>query len=152
MPLTQEQKTEIVGKFGRDGKDTGSTRVQIALLKAAKDCLLLRRLKMDRRDLETPLIAGGLQERWAYLYAIPAIRGDVIVVAEPEGGGGKRVSRVLQGTGWFGEDSALAARVLFDPPLPAGAYRAWIEPVGKPRLRTAPARWMLDPAGESSRD
>ena len=32
MPLTQEQKTEIVGKFGRDGKDTGSTRVQIALL------------------------------------------------------------------------------------------------------------------------
>ena len=32
MPLTQVQKTEIVGKFGRDGKDTGSTRVQIALL------------------------------------------------------------------------------------------------------------------------
>ena len=32
MPLTQEQKTEIVGKYGRDAKDTGSTRVQIALL------------------------------------------------------------------------------------------------------------------------
>ncbi len=32
MPLTQEQKTEIVGKHGRDDKDTGSTRVQIALL------------------------------------------------------------------------------------------------------------------------
>ena len=32
MPLTQEQKREIVGKHGRDEKDTGSTRVQIALL------------------------------------------------------------------------------------------------------------------------
>jgi small subunit ribosomal protein S15 len=32
VPLTQEQKTEIVGKHGRDDKDTGSTRVQIALL------------------------------------------------------------------------------------------------------------------------
>jgi small subunit ribosomal protein S15 len=32
VPLTQEQKREIVGKHGRDDKDTGSTRVQIALL------------------------------------------------------------------------------------------------------------------------
>ena len=32
MPLTKEQKTEIVGAHGRDTKDTGSTRVQIALL------------------------------------------------------------------------------------------------------------------------
>jgi small subunit ribosomal protein S15 len=32
VPLTQEQKQEIVGKHGRDAKDTGSTRVQIALL------------------------------------------------------------------------------------------------------------------------
>ena len=32
MPLTQDQKQEIVGKYGRDDKDTGSTRVQIALL------------------------------------------------------------------------------------------------------------------------
>jgi small subunit ribosomal protein S15 len=32
MPLTKEQKTEIVGTHGRDAKDTGSTRVQIALL------------------------------------------------------------------------------------------------------------------------
>jgi small subunit ribosomal protein S15 len=32
VPLTKEQKTEIVGAHGRDTKDTGSTRVQIALL------------------------------------------------------------------------------------------------------------------------
>jgi len=32
VPLTKEQKTEIVGSHGRDAKDTGSTRVQIALL------------------------------------------------------------------------------------------------------------------------
>ena len=32
MPLTQEQKTELIARFGADGKDTGSTKVQIALL------------------------------------------------------------------------------------------------------------------------
>ncbi len=32
MPLTAEQKTEIVGEYGRDGTDTGSTAVQVAFL------------------------------------------------------------------------------------------------------------------------
>ena len=32
MPLTKDAKTELVTRFGRDDKDTGSTRVQIALL------------------------------------------------------------------------------------------------------------------------
>ncbi len=32
MPLTSEAKREIVGKHGRDGADTGSAPVQIALL------------------------------------------------------------------------------------------------------------------------
>ena len=32
MPLTKDQKTELIGRFGSDGKDTGSTRVQVALL------------------------------------------------------------------------------------------------------------------------
>ena len=32
MPLTKEQKTELVGRFGSGEKDTGSTKVQIALL------------------------------------------------------------------------------------------------------------------------
>ncbi len=34
MSLTKEQKTELVDKYGRDGTDTGSTEVQVALLTA----------------------------------------------------------------------------------------------------------------------
>ena len=32
MGLTKERKQELVEKYGKDGKDTGSTEVQIALL------------------------------------------------------------------------------------------------------------------------
>jgi small subunit ribosomal protein S15 len=32
MALTQERKQELVTRFGDDDKDTGSTRVQVALL------------------------------------------------------------------------------------------------------------------------
>ena len=32
MPLTAEQKTEIVGSYGKDTADTGSTAVQVAFL------------------------------------------------------------------------------------------------------------------------
>jgi small subunit ribosomal protein S15 len=32
MPLTRDQKSELVGRFGATERDTGSTRVQIALL------------------------------------------------------------------------------------------------------------------------
>ena len=32
MPLTQERKAEIVAQFGTDQRDTGNTRVQVALL------------------------------------------------------------------------------------------------------------------------
>ncbi len=32
MPLTQAQKTELIGKFGASQTDTGSTQVQVALL------------------------------------------------------------------------------------------------------------------------
>jgi small subunit ribosomal protein S15 len=32
MGLTKEQKTELVGKFGRSENDTGSAEVQIAML------------------------------------------------------------------------------------------------------------------------
>ena len=34
MALTKEQKTEIVKKYGKDAKDTGSVQVQVALLTA----------------------------------------------------------------------------------------------------------------------
>ena len=32
MPLTQEQKSELIAQFGANDKDTGSTKVQVALL------------------------------------------------------------------------------------------------------------------------
>ncbi|TQV64956.1 MAG: 30S ribosomal protein S15 [Halothiobacillaceae bacterium] len=32
MTMTVEDKAKIVAEFGRDGKDTGSTEVQVALL------------------------------------------------------------------------------------------------------------------------
>ena len=34
MTLTQERKAELVTRFGTDPKDTGNTRVQVALLTA----------------------------------------------------------------------------------------------------------------------
>jgi small subunit ribosomal protein S15 len=34
MPLTNEQRAEIIKKFGSDEKDTGRTEVQVALLTA----------------------------------------------------------------------------------------------------------------------
>ena len=34
MSLSTEQKAKIVAEYGRDGKDTGSSEVQIALLTA----------------------------------------------------------------------------------------------------------------------
>ena len=32
MPLTQEQKSELIAQFGANEQDTGSTKVQVALL------------------------------------------------------------------------------------------------------------------------
>jgi small subunit ribosomal protein S15 len=32
MPLTKEEKQELIGKFGREDGDTGSAEVQVALL------------------------------------------------------------------------------------------------------------------------
>ncbi len=34
MAITKEQKTEIIKKYGKDAKDTGTPEVQIALLTA----------------------------------------------------------------------------------------------------------------------
>ena len=49
MPLTKEQKTEIVGAFGRDEKDTGSTKVQIALL-TQRITELTEHMKVHKHD------------------------------------------------------------------------------------------------------
>jgi small subunit ribosomal protein S15 len=34
MSLAKEKKTELIGKYGRSGEDTGSAEVQVALLTA----------------------------------------------------------------------------------------------------------------------
>jgi len=47
--LTKEQKTELIGNFGSNGKDTGSPEVQIALLTARiKD--LTEHFKVNKKD------------------------------------------------------------------------------------------------------
>ena len=38
MALTKEQKAEIVAKYGENEKDTGSTKVQIAIFRKRKEC------------------------------------------------------------------------------------------------------------------
>ena len=49
MSLTAEAKREIVGKYGRDGNDTGSTEVQVALL-TARINELTEHLRTHRKD------------------------------------------------------------------------------------------------------
>jgi small subunit ribosomal protein S15 len=49
MPLTKEQKIEIVGKFGRAEGDTGSADVQVAMLTASIN-QLTEHLKIHKKD------------------------------------------------------------------------------------------------------
>lgn len=47
--LTKEEKQELIGKFKRGDKDTGSSEVQIAIL-TKKINLLTEHLKVNKRD------------------------------------------------------------------------------------------------------
>jgi small subunit ribosomal protein S15 len=49
MSLTADAKQEIVGKYGRDQSDTGSTEVQVALL-TARINELTEHLREHRKD------------------------------------------------------------------------------------------------------
>ncbi len=49
MPLTQDQKTELIHKFGANEKDTGSTKVQVALL-TTRISELTEHLKVHKHD------------------------------------------------------------------------------------------------------
>ena len=49
MPLTQEQKSELIQKFGSNQKDTGSTSVQVALL-TQRISELTEHLKLHKHD------------------------------------------------------------------------------------------------------
>ncbi len=48
MSLTKEKKAEVVGKYGRDSSDTGSTEVQVALLTERGD--LTEHLREHSKD------------------------------------------------------------------------------------------------------
>lgn len=52
MALTKEQKTEIVAKYGENEKDTGSTKVQIAIL-TKRISNLTEHLKVHKQDAHT---------------------------------------------------------------------------------------------------
>ncbi|GAB4191007.1 MAG: 30S ribosomal protein S15 [Calditrichia bacterium] len=49
MPLTNEQKMEIIKKYGKDEKDTGRTEVQVALL-TARIAELTEHMKKNPKD------------------------------------------------------------------------------------------------------
>jgi small subunit ribosomal protein S15 len=65
MTLTVEAKREIVGKFGKDDADTGSTAVQVALLSARINQLTehLREHKKDHHSRRGLLMLVGQRRR-----------------------------------------------------------------------------------------
>ncbi len=66
MPLTVEKKQEIVGKFGSSDTDTGSTRVQVALLTERINQLTehLRDHKKDHHSRRGLLMLVGQRRRF----------------------------------------------------------------------------------------
>ena len=65
MSLTKDRKAELVAKHGRDGADTGSTEVQVALLTARINHLTehLREHKKDHHSRRGLLMMVGKRRR-----------------------------------------------------------------------------------------
>jgi small subunit ribosomal protein S15 len=65
MTLTVEQKQEIVARHGKDGNDTGSTEVQVALLTSRINHLTehLRGHKKDHHSRRGLLMLVGQRRR-----------------------------------------------------------------------------------------
>ena len=65
MPLTQQRKREIVEQFGDDARDTGNTRVQVALLTQRINDLTahLRTHKKDHHSRRGLLMLVGRRRR-----------------------------------------------------------------------------------------
>ena len=65
MSLTAERKRELVERFGRDGEDTGSTEVQVALLTERINGLTehLREHKKDHHSRRGLLMLVGQRRR-----------------------------------------------------------------------------------------
>ena len=54
MGLSKEKKLEIVNKFGKSEKDTGNTKVQVALL-TERISQLTEHIKINKKDNHTRL-------------------------------------------------------------------------------------------------
>ena len=52
MPLTKEQKAQIIAEYGRDASDSGSAEVQVALL-TQRIRELTEHLKIHKKDHHT---------------------------------------------------------------------------------------------------
>ena len=52
MPITREDKEKIIKKFGKDKNDTGSTKVQVAIL-THRISELTEHLKTHKKDKHT---------------------------------------------------------------------------------------------------
>ncbi|MBX5468284.1 MAG: 30S ribosomal protein S15 [Thermoleophilaceae bacterium] len=65
MTLTQEEKRDIVSRFGKDENDTGSTEVQVALLTRRINDLTehLREHKKDHHSRRGLLMLVGQRRR-----------------------------------------------------------------------------------------
>jgi small subunit ribosomal protein S15 len=65
MTLTQERKAELTSQFGKDAKDSGNTRVQVALLTERINQLTahLRTHKKDHHSRRGLLMLVGRRRR-----------------------------------------------------------------------------------------
>ena len=77
MPLTQDQKTELIQKFGANEKDTGSTKVQVALL-TQRISELTEHLKVHKHDHHSRrgllLLVGRRRRLLKYIAAVDVAR------------------------------------------------------------------------------
>jgi small subunit ribosomal protein S15 len=66
MPLTQERKLDIIRRFGENDQDTGSTRVQVALLTERINDLTdhLRTHRKDHHSRRGMLMLVGQRRRF----------------------------------------------------------------------------------------
>ncbi|WP_187368838.1 30S ribosomal protein S15 [Baekduia soli] len=82
--LTAERKQEIVDKFGDNAEDTGSTRVQVALLTARINDLTehLRSHKKDHHSRRGLLMLVGQRRRLLNYLAKKDLEGYRALIAE----------------------------------------------------------------------
>jgi small subunit ribosomal protein S15 len=82
--LTADRKQEIVAKFGENGQDTGSTRVQVALLTARINDLTehLREHKKDHASRRGLLMLVGQRRRLLNYLSKNDLEGYRALIAE----------------------------------------------------------------------